>query len=109
MMTTVADATTQRSAWILFMTEPPYLTNRTKAPCRVACTPSSHHRRRAERAGPYPFVDQRFTVSVVSTTFGTFASFAVMVTVVLFDAGRLVDTGNVALVAPAGTGMLVET
>jgi hypothetical protein len=79
--------------------------DRAKTPCRVACTPGRNHRRRAERAGPYPFVDQRFTVSVVDLT--TFASTAEMITCVLFDGGRLVDTGNVALVAPAGTVMLL--
>jgi hypothetical protein len=45
-------------------------------------------------------------VSVADIT--TFASVPEMVTFV-FDAGRNVDTGNVALVAPAGTVMLPGT
>ena len=71
--------------------------------CLHARQPSSTPRRTCR---PYPFVDQRLTVSVVDLT--TFASSAEMITFVLLDAGS-VDTGNVALVAPAGTGMLLET
>ena len=50
---------------------------------------------------------QRFTVSVVDLR--TFASSAEMVTFVLFEPGRLVETVNVALVVPAGTVMLIGT
>jgi hypothetical protein len=39
----------------------------------------------------------------------TFARVAEIVTVVLFDAGRVVETVNVVLVAPAGTIMLLGT
>ena len=46
-------------------------------------------------------VDQRFTVSVVDLV--TPPKLAEIVTSVLFDAGRLVETVNVALVAPACT------
>ena len=52
-------------------------------------------------------VHQRFTVSVA--TLVTSARFAEIVTVVLFDAGRVVETVNVVLVAPAGTVMLLGT
>jgi len=51
--------------------------------------------------------NQRLTVSVEALV--TFARVAEIVTVVLFDAGRVVETVNVVLVAPAGTVMLLGT
>ena len=60
-----------------------------------------------QRLSDLTFVDQRLTLSVADLT--TFASVAEMVTVVLFEPSGLVETVNVVLVAPAGTGMLFET